>query len=308
MFGSNESKASEENLIHIHSEKQLMGVSMQFLIDFKIRREIGSRTSEKVCNDIIMPETLDGRASYIDLVIKENVNDFIDDEGSFIGPATVFVSHAWKYDFVEVIEAVQLWWVEHGSNPKVYFWIDLFCNNQHAIINSFEWLETTFRSSVASIGHMLVVLLPWDGPLYTQRAWCLYEFYAGVMSQSKMEILLSTKQKRRFAESICGEEFHDKCIPSFFHIDFEKAEASVQSDKDAIMKIVKNQIGINRLNAMVMKHMKSWLFEEVEKVRKEAKIDDIDLIQSINVFYTFYGKNTYSIMILIIILKVNLSG
>ena len=56
-----------------------------------------------------------------------------------------------------------------------YFWFDLFTNNHNKVANKdFQWFSDTFRDSIRVIGHVLLVMSPWNNPLPISRAWyCL---------------------------------------------------------------------------------------------------------------------------------------
>ena len=47
---------------------------------------------------------------------------------SDVGPATVFISHAWKYHFCDFLVALEM---KFKDQAAVRLWIDLFCHNQH---------------------------------------------------------------------------------------------------------------------------------------------------------------------------------
>ena len=100
----------------------------------------------------------------------------------FVSTATVFVSHAWRYSFYDVVvDVMEQYAVDH---PHAYFWFDLFTNNQNEIANKdFDWFATTFRDGVKDIGEVLLVLSPWDNPQPICRAWCLFEIHNALEDQ-----------------------------------------------------------------------------------------------------------------------------
>jgi hypothetical protein len=72
-----------------------------------------------------------------------------------VNAATVFISHAWKYTFLDVIDAL----VNHfQSTPDIIIWFDLFSNNQHKAIDlDFHWWCNTFKSAIQAFGHTVMV-------------------------------------------------------------------------------------------------------------------------------------------------------
>ena len=65
--------------------------------------------------------------------------------GPLVGPATHFVSHAWCYEFELFCLALYSMWNEmpKAERIKCYFWIDIFCVDQHkaaaGLYNSAFW-------------------------------------------------------------------------------------------------------------------------------------------------------------------------
>ena len=93
-----------------------------------------------------------------------------------VQPATVFISHAWRYSFYDVVVEVM---EQHAcEHPDAYFWFDLFTNDQNALAsNDFDWFQTTFTQGVREIGQVLLVVSSWNDHIPIQRAWCLYEIF-----------------------------------------------------------------------------------------------------------------------------------
>ena len=77
----------------------------------------------------------------------------------------VFISHAWKYNFLSVVEALKF---HFKDEPDVVVWFDIFSINEHnTISHDFEWWCTTFKSAIASYGRTVMVLAPWKDPVDT---------------------------------------------------------------------------------------------------------------------------------------------
>ena len=103
-----------------------------------------------------------------------------------VGEATVFISHAWKYKFVDVIEALQF---HFKDQPDVIIWFDLFSNNQHIAVDlDFAWWCGTFKSAIQKFGYTVMVLSPWSNPIPLTRAWCIWELYCTFISKSTFGI------------------------------------------------------------------------------------------------------------------------
>ena len=73
----------------------------------------------------------------------------------------------------EVVDVMEQYALEHLD---VYFWFDLFTNDQNNVVDKdFDWFCKTFRGSIENIGEVLLVMSPWNDPTPIKRAWCLFE-------------------------------------------------------------------------------------------------------------------------------------
>ena len=94
------------------------GVRIEVLRDLlKEAQEEGLTTTSEVCNGLIKPRTEEKQCAYVDTLPSDLVAD-----------ATVFVSHAWRYDLADSVDVMEQYEAEH---PGSVFWFDLVMNNQH---------------------------------------------------------------------------------------------------------------------------------------------------------------------------------
>ncbi len=77
-----------------------------------------------------------------------------------VGAATVFISHAWKYNFLEFLVALE---VKFKDQPLARLWIDLFCRNQHEELTSDDWI-TKFEQHIVRINNTVMIVFPWSNP------------------------------------------------------------------------------------------------------------------------------------------------
>ena len=121
-------------------------------------------TTTDVCDMFLKEVTKEEKSSYVEYLAERSSPD--------VGKATVFISHAWKYNFLDVVDALQH---HFSSEPDVYIWFDLFSNNQHKAPNlPFEWWSDTFKNAIGKLGRVVMVLSPWNNPIPFTRAWCLW--------------------------------------------------------------------------------------------------------------------------------------
>ena len=104
--------------------------------------KIDHLTTSEINSEFVKPETKGTSRSYIQKYIS------LQDETSgvpLVSAATVFVSHAWRYSFYDVVVDVMEQYA--SQHPDPYFWFDLFTNNQNEVsTKDFDWFCTTFRN------------------------------------------------------------------------------------------------------------------------------------------------------------------
>jgi hypothetical protein len=82
----------------------------------------------------------------------------------------VFYSHAWKFLFLEVVEAAQRYFKGSGDDP--YIWFDVFSVSQHKSgVRPFEWWNGAFLNAVSTIGFVLMCMQPFEDPRTHTPPW-----------------------------------------------------------------------------------------------------------------------------------------
>ncbi len=159
---SRQSHSSKTNLsmsqLHEGSESWKLGIKLQFLISWSKQQGITPNlTTSEVCENFIKPETQASQLSYCEQLLLS------EDTAKFVGCPSAFISHAWGYHFLAVLEALISYF---ASEEDVVIWFDLFCNNQHKAPSlEFEWWCSTFKNAIRSFGCTVMVLAPWNDPL-----------------------------------------------------------------------------------------------------------------------------------------------
>jgi len=93
-----------------------------------------------------------------------------------VGEATWFISHTWSNTFVDTLDAILLFFEGRVDAASAKVWFDILVDGQHAIAGPSKpssWYMTTFRSSIARIGSLLLVVDVWNNPTALRRAWCV---------------------------------------------------------------------------------------------------------------------------------------
>ncbi|KAK3236481.1 hypothetical protein CYMTET_53368 [Cymbomonas tetramitiformis] len=233
------------------NEFPLEGVSLSSLKQFLREHEgqLTGRTTDEVCRGILLPATAATLSSYTELLKSR---------GEPVAKATVFVSHAWRYPFCDLLDVVLSLEKTELKPEEVWVWLDVFCVNQHVVAErTFSWWSTTFREAVRDIGRTLVVLAPFDNPTPLTRAWCLFEIFSTVDTGAELELRLSSDEELAFAKALRAGEFDFNQWVS--KVNLERAEAYNPADREQILQVVESSVGITALNTKVLAVLTQWL-------------------------------------------------
>ena len=174
-----------------------------------------------------------------------------------IQPATWFVSHAWKYKFLDLVKALEAFFADKGG--VVIIWLDLFSTSQHSTFSKPpEWWQQTFITAIGQMGQMVMVMTPWDNPICLTRAWCLIELFACRSSGSRFGVAFPPAERARFLETITERSaaFYDM----LGKVNTEKSECSRDEDRRRIFTAVRGlDGGFSGLDRSVMSTMTEWL-------------------------------------------------
>merc|ERR1711991_317115 len=218
-------------------------------------------TTTDVCNMFLKELTAAKAQSYVEYLTERNSPD--------VGMATAFIFHAWKYNFLDVVDALQY---HFSSEPDVYIWFDLFSNNQHKTSSlPFKWWSETFLNAIGKLGRVVMVLSPWNNPIPFTRAWCLWEIYCAVETKSKFEVAITPEQYDAFVEGITSD--YTQFYKMLANINVENSESFNPDDKTRIFNAVEIiDGGFSALNSMVIGKMRDWVLVAIDRSIEESKL------------------------------------
>ena len=234
------------------------GVSLRFFEDFVRDNSIPDEaTTKEVCEQFIKPTIAADLCAYADVVARTRPDD--------VSPtASYFVSHAWKYRFVDVVASLRDFVKGNALDPaRTFLWFDIFVVNQNPSVQADfpkDFWTTTFVDAIGAIGHTLLVLAPWGNPVPLTRAWCLWEILSSVKHEAagcKLTICLSEHERESFVDTLAND--YDKIMNLFCKIDAHKAEAWSEDDKEMIFAAIEAGPGFARVNEAVLGKMRTWL-------------------------------------------------
>ena len=154
------------------SHVMMQGVAVVFLswIKCTLAAWLLGLTVEQVCQTVIKPRTSLRRGSVASELMLQA------DRRECVGEATWFISHTWGNTFVDTLDAILLFFEGRHDAASAKVWFDVLVDGQHAIAGPSKpssWYMTTFRSSIARIGRLLLVVDVWNNPTALRRAWCV---------------------------------------------------------------------------------------------------------------------------------------
>jgi tetratricopeptide (TPR) repeat protein len=180
-----------------------------------------------------------------------------------VQPATWFVSHAWRYKFLDLVKALEAFFADKGG--VVVIWLDLFSTSQHSTFSKPpEWWQQTFISAIGRMGQMVMVMTPWDSPVCLTRAWCLIELYACRSSGSSFGVAFPPAERARFLQQITYRSgaFYDM----LGKVSTEKSECSREEDRQRIFAAVRGlDGGFSGLDRSVLSTMTEWLQRQLQE-------------------------------------------
>ena len=242
-------------------------------------------------------------------------------QSAVVGKAEVFISHAWSYRFLDVIDALNN---HFRDKPDIIIWFDNFSVNQHEVENfDFNWWSTVFKNAIKDFGHTVMIFAPWYNPVPLTRAWCLWELYCTADTKSKFEVAMTDSEQRKFFSAIIEdpEVPIDKMLST---IDVKHSQCYKEADRlmifAAIQKISSDEgpgdqhhpdnshahhtkgnghhhhhgtDGISRLNAVVFERMREWVIEATEQELATARFNagvKLDLKMALGGLYLKQGR------------------
>ena len=217
-------------------------------------------TTDDVKDRFVVPATLASKLSLCEQMQRAG--------DARIQPATWFVSHAWRYRFLDLVRALEAFFADPGG--VVIIWLDLFSTSQHSTFSRPpEWWQQTFVTAIGRMGQMVMVMTPWDNPVCLTRAWCLIELYACRSSGSRFGVAFPPAERARFLQDITTR-------PAAFYdmlgtVNTERSECSREEDRRRIFAAVRGlDGGFSGLDRSVLSTMTEWLQRQLEEEAEGA--------------------------------------
>jgi hypothetical protein len=199
----------------------------------------------------------------------------------------VFVSHAWRYRFADLLAALQ---ARFGGNaaPGIYLWLgaratcpallrlqpscdsvllpDALVSSQHKTERlPQDWWSTAFATAIRDIGHTVLVVQPWHAPAPLTRSWCLWEIFSTLDAQVRLEVLMPPAQAQELHAAL--DTRFDTISAALSQIDTRRAEAEKPEDKEMIdAAVAASEGGFYAVNSRILESLREWLLQETREV------------------------------------------
>merc|ERR1719329_290276 len=183
-----------------------------------------------------------------------------------VGLSTHMLSYSWGYEVGDIVDTLVAFCKRKGLDAKrTYVWVCCLCVNQHRVkeaqtrgdIVPFSEFEATFRNRVHGIGNVICMMAPWHDPHYLKRVWCIFEVYTAHKGQLKCEIAMPPKETENLVHSICCGGL-DLIWGAIKGVMVEKAEASVEDDRQNILALIEQTSSHRLLNMEVCALFRTW--------------------------------------------------
>ena len=148
----------------------LQGVGLPYLswLRSTLGWSLGRMTTSVFCQLYVRPFTWCSRGSVTERLVAQG------DAAQHVGEATWFISHTWSNAVADTLESIFHFFEGREDASSAVLWMDVFVDSQHADAGPSkppQWYMTTFKSSIACIGRLLLVVDKWNNPTALRRAW-----------------------------------------------------------------------------------------------------------------------------------------
>ncbi|KAF0696867.1 Aste57867_12400 [Aphanomyces stellatus] len=247
------------------SSNRPLGLTVDFfrhLVDLNGGRDafLGMSTAT-VCKHFVMPYTATTQLSLVEHVRRHHPHG-----DKYVKPATWFVSHAWSYVFLDVVDALSDFMDDQSDDGvATAVWFCTFNNNQHDVdvqARPFQFWVDSFQTALTAIGNVVMVLSPWNNPTTLTRTWCVFEIYVATKANARFEVAMGTAQKAAFFKDIQDDQSFTTMLAT---IKSEKSGTFMPGDRANIVALMEqNGIGFADLDRMLFDVLDTWIIRRVE--------------------------------------------
>ena len=231
------------------------------------------RTTSQVCECICKPDTLEAGCSYAEMLTRDGDSDHTDE----VGAPTLFLSHAWRYNFCDLVSAVLDSFANKSDKEQAAarVWNDVFVEDQNSsTAKPNDYWYGAFQDAIKHIGSTLFVLAPWRAPIAITRSWCIWEVFSSLRCDAKFEIALVSSERAAFERAL--EEDLDSIVVALCEVDAANAEAFDAGDQHRIAETIRASIGFKEVNSVISKGLRLWIARTAREAVQRRRDDAVD--------------------------------
>ncbi|KAF0693170.1 Aste57867_15828 [Aphanomyces stellatus] len=219
-------------------------------------------STECVCNRFVKPFTKASQVSLVEHVRRHG----LEDGDTYAKDATWFVSHAWSYLFLDVVDALDAFFADQGvAGDDIAVWFCMFNNNQHSDddAHGFHYWAGSFQLALVAIQNVVMVLSPWNNPTTLTRTWCVFEMYVASVTNARFEVAMGATQLDAFFADIQDANAFGKMLAT---IKSEASKTEVVTDRDGIVETLSRaKIKFADLDRMLLAVLQDWVSRTVQR-------------------------------------------
>ncbi|EQC31206.1 hypothetical protein SDRG_11129 [Saprolegnia diclina VS20] len=215
------------------------------------RHKLHGLTTAQVCFDYIVPLTKSTELSLVDHLANDASTSH------FVSEANWYISHAWSYQFLETVDSLEAFFANHSLAHEAVLWFCVFNNNQHlAHSYPFEYWSMTFKTQLAAIGNVVMIMHPWNDPIVLRRSWCVFEVYVAVTMQARFEMAMAPGQLEYLVNDMLRPTALNDMLGT---IKSEASETTVPSDRDGIFELIRAETSFTAVDRLIFSTISDWM-------------------------------------------------
>ena len=156
---------------------------------------------------------------------------------SVVGPGQVYVSYDPEGLFYNTLETLK----QHfESNPDVFVCLDNITHRRPTMGDGTGavFLIDQFEATIKQIGHVVLVMSPWNNLRIFRRTAMLFEIHCAVTNDCKFEIALSDYDRKELSKAVVNGVV-DEMMEGLEWINFEKSVSRFHSLNELVKVAVK---------------------------------------------------------------------
>lgn len=189
------------------------------------------------------------------------------------GAAQFMLSYTWGYAVGDIVDTLEDFCLSRDLAPRsTYIWMCCLCINQHRVkeaqikgeVVPFSTFEKAFGERVGELGQVIAMMSPWNKPEYITRIWCDFEIFTAIhVVNAPVTVVMPPREAANLRSALLYGDL-EEVWNLLASLNVAEAQASVEQDRENILKLIQDGPGFFKLNTVVAEHLQSWIIESSE--------------------------------------------